>query len=82
VWKDLIASKKGYVLASMSIIVTLPRSYVHTLSTALDYFSQVIGPDVMTEMNTLRFDTLRVHGGQRGAVDIHASTSPHILAIC
>lgn len=79
IWKDRDTPGKG-VLASLSIFVTLPKSHPHSLSTTLNYFTQTIGPTAPTESNTLVFDTLRVHAGERGEVDIHNITAAVIQA--
>lgn len=60
--------------ASASILVKLPYAQVHTLSTNLDYFTQVVGPNVLAKTNALKFDTLRFHAEGRGGVDVRNVT--------
>ncbi|KAJ1301882.1 hypothetical protein OPQ81_000722 [Rhizoctonia solani] len=67
-WKGPITDDRDALLVSVSIIVTLPRSQVHNLSTHLNYFSQVIGPEAKTDLNTLTFDTLEARLGERGSL--------------
>ncbi|CAE6447402.1 unnamed protein product [Rhizoctonia solani] len=73
-WKDPTVHDQDSFLASMSIIVTLPRTQVHSLSTHLNYFTQTIGPEVKTDSNRLVFDTLRARLGERGSLKVRNVT--------
>ncbi|KAH7320498.1 hypothetical protein B0J17DRAFT_295644 [Rhizoctonia solani] len=77
-WRDPTASDRDALLISMSIVVTLPRTQVHNLSTRLNYFAQVIGPENKTDSNTLVFDSLQARLGQRGTLVIRNVTAAEI----
>lgn len=77
-WRDPASSDRDPLLISMSIVVTLPRSQVHTLSTRLNYFAQTIGPETKTDSNTIVFDSLRARLGQRGGLVIRNVTATEI----
>ncbi|CEL56734.1 hypothetical protein RSOLAG1IB_12002 [Rhizoctonia solani AG-1 IB] len=77
-WKDPTGHGQDSLLASMSIIVTLPRTRVHSLSTKLNYFAQTIGPEVKMDSNALVFDTLQARLGERGSLTIRNVTAATI----
>ncbi|CAE6527027.1 unnamed protein product [Rhizoctonia solani] len=74
-WKDPTTPDRDALLVSMSIVVTLPRTQVHSFSTRLGYFTQVIGPEIKTDSNALIFDTLQAHLGARSSLAIRNVTA-------
>ncbi|KAG9087370.1 hypothetical protein FS749_002957 [Ceratobasidium sp. UAMH 11750] len=61
VWKSLDLPGDGNPHASLSMVVKLPRSHVHDLSTQLNYFTQLIGP-AHSHDGEVSFGTLSVEG--------------------
>lgn len=74
-WRDRTAADPDPLLISMSIAVILPRAQVHNFSTRLNYFTQVIGPETKTDLNTIQFDSLQARLGQRGTLLVRNVTA-------
>ncbi|CAE6490752.1 unnamed protein product [Rhizoctonia solani] len=74
-WKDPTTTDRDVLLISMSIVVTLPRTQIHDFSTRLNYFTQVIGPEIKTDSNALVFDTLQTHLAVRGSLVVRNITA-------
>ncbi|KAG9075122.1 hypothetical protein FS749_013247 [Ceratobasidium sp. UAMH 11750] len=69
IWKDPTSSTRNNLLASASIVLTLPYSHVHNLVTRINYFTQTVGLKEDTN-SRLRFDTLRLLGNN-GHIEVH-----------
>ncbi|CAE7089036.1 unnamed protein product [Rhizoctonia solani] len=78
VWSDDVAPLSQRLAPSASIVVKLPHSQAHTLSTNLDHFTQVVGSE-STE-NGLVFDTLGFRSAGRGGVEVRNVTAATIHA--
>ncbi|CAE6434729.1 unnamed protein product [Rhizoctonia solani] len=74
VWGNEFTPLSQRLTPSASILVKLPYTQVHTLSTNLDYFTQSVGSNVLTETNALTFDALKFHAEGRGGVDVRNVT--------
>ncbi|KAG8739271.1 hypothetical protein FRC10_005833 [Ceratobasidium sp. 414] len=69
IWKDPTSPTRNNLLASASIILTLPYSHVHNLVTRINYFTQTVG--LKDEANSpLLFDTLRLLGSN-GHIEVY-----------
>ncbi|KAG8703650.1 hypothetical protein FRC09_004052 [Ceratobasidium sp. 395] len=62
IWKDLDQSGNDSVLAGITITLVLPNSYLHDLSTRLQYFTQIIGSTEGNRDESLSFRRLSVKG--------------------
>ncbi|KAG9086284.1 hypothetical protein FS749_003758 [Ceratobasidium sp. UAMH 11750] len=66
VWKDSTSPNINNLLASASIVVTLPHRHVHDLITHLEHFSQTIGGTKKVGSRLLSFGTLQLTGNPVG----------------
>ncbi|KAG9074443.1 hypothetical protein FRC06_010690 [Ceratobasidium sp. 370] len=70
IWKDPTSPTRNNLLASASIILTLPYSHVHNLFTRINYFTQTIGPKEDANSPLLSFGTLKLLGNN-GRIEVH-----------
>lgn len=61
------------LLASVPMVVSLPRGQLHDFSAHLNHFTQPIGPAIADPRHALSFRTLGLEGNVE-SVDIRAST--------
>ncbi|KAG9121072.1 hypothetical protein FRC07_003114 [Ceratobasidium sp. 392] len=62
IWRDPTSPARNHLLASASIMLTLPYQHTHDLTTRLRYLSQTIGCSSKTMSRLLSFGTLRLGG--------------------